>query len=158
MQFLWVSEGVNMIFKIGILVIFAITSIEDIRKKEIHLWEILTCGVLSVAAEAMAFYQGTFDLTDLLLSLLPGALMLFLSFITREGIGYGDGLLILAAGPALSAGNLTMALAIAIVISGLFSGILLVLKKAGRKSKIAFAPFMFMGCLAATVCGYGLGG
>jgi prepilin signal peptidase PulO-like enzyme (type II secretory pathway) len=147
-----------MIFKIGILIILFISSIEDIRKKEILLWEILTCAVLSAAAVGLAFYENNFDIPDILRSLLPGAVMLLLSLITREGIGYGDGLIILAAGPALGFNDLFMALMTAIVLSGFFSGILLVLKKAKRKTRIAFAPFLAVGCAAVTAMSYGIGG
>ena len=147
-----------MIFKIGILILLIISSIEDIRKKEILLWEILTCAFLSVASVSLAFYEGSFDALDALLSLLPGALMLFLSLITREGIGLGDGLIILAAGPALGFNDIFMALMIAIVLSGFFSGALLILKKAKRKTKIAFVPFLAVGCAVGAVISYGLGG
>lgn len=147
-----------MILKIGILIIFVFSSIEDIRKKEILLWEILTCALLSVAAVFMSFYKGGFDILEVLLSLLPGAAMLFLSFVTREGIGYGDGLIILAAGPALGLYDLLITLMIAVCLSGLFSGTLLVLKKAKRKTKIAFAPFIAIGCFVAMAFGHGFGG
>jgi prepilin signal peptidase PulO-like enzyme (type II secretory pathway) len=144
-----------MIFKIGILIIFVISSIEDIRKKEILLWEILTCALISVAAVFMAFYRGRFDILDVLLSLLPGAAMLFLSYVTREGIGYGDGLIILAAGPALGIYDLLASLVTAAVLSGLFSGILLAIKRANRKTQIAFAPFVAIGCFASMALGFG---
>ena len=147
-----------MILKIGILIVLIISSIEDIRKKEILLWEILTCAFLSVAAAGLSFYEGSFDTLGTLLSLLPGAVMLFLSLITRGGIGLGDGLIILAAGPALGFYDLFMALMTAIVLSGFFSGILLILKRAKRKTKIAFAPFLAVGCAMATVLSYGSGG
>ena len=106
----------------------------------------------------MSFYSGGLDITDILLSLLPGGLLLFLSFITREGIGYGDGLIILAAGPALGFCDLLTTLMTAIILSGLFSGLLLILKKVKRKTRIAFAPFLAMGCAVATALGYGIGG
>ena len=147
-----------MIYKIGILMIFVISSIEDIRKKEIFLWEVLVCALLSVASELMAFLNGSFDILDVLLSLLPGAAMLILAFITREGIGFGDGLIILAAGPALGLYGLLTTFVTAVFLSGLFSAIMLVLKKANRKTKIAFAPFLAVGCAMATAVGYGFGG
>ena len=147
-----------MIFKIGILIILILSSIEDIRKKEILLWEIATCGFMSVAAMGFAIYEGSFDILYILLSLLPGALMLLLSLITREGIGYGDGLIILAAGPAIGFDDLIMALMTAIVLSGLFSGILLIVKKAKRKTRIAFMPFLAAGCAAVAAMSYGIGG
>ncbi len=138
-----------MFFKISILIILAISSIEDIRRKEIFLWQILILGGLSLAAVVTSIYDGSFDLWNLLLSLLPGAIMIFLSFITREGVGYGDGLMALAIGPSLGAAASVMAILIAIGISGLFSGILLVLKRAERKTKIAFAPFITIGTFVA---------
>jgi len=147
-----------MIFKLGILAVLVVSSIEDIRKKEILLWEIRTCAVLSVAAVFMAFYKGSLDIMDVLLSILPGALLLFLSFISREGIGYGDGLIVLAAGPSLGFYDLLTMLMTAIILSGLFSGLLLIFKRAKRKTRIAFAPFLAAGCAVAIALGYGIGG
>ena len=147
-----------MIFKLGILAVLVVSSIEDIRKKEILLWEICTCAVLSVAAVFMAFYKGSLDIMDVLLSILPGAILLFLSFISREGIGYGDGLIVLAAGPSLGFYDLLTMLMTAIILSGLFSGLLLIFKRAKRKTRIAFAPFLAVGCAVAIALGYGIGG
>ena len=147
-----------MIFKLGILAVLVVSSIEDIRKKEILLWEICTCAVLSVAAVFMAFYKGSLDIMDVLLSILPGAILLFLSFISREGIGYGDGLIVLAAGPSLGFYDLLTMLMTAIILSGLFSGLLLIFKRAKRKTRIAFAPFLAAGCAVAIALGYGIGG
>ena len=146
-----------MFFKISILIILVISSIEDIRKKEISLWEILLLSGLSFSAVVASIFDGSFDLWSVLLSLLPGAAMIFLAFITREGIGYGDGLMALAIGPALGAGSSIMTIVTAVCVSGLFSGILLVLKRAERKTKIAFAPFITIGTFVAAISGSGMG-
>ena len=146
-----------MFFKISILIILVISSIEDIRKKEICLWEILLLGGLSFSAVVASIFDGSFDLWNVFLSLLPGAAMIFLAFITREGIGYGDGLMALAIGPALGGGSSIMTIVTAVCVSGLFSGILLVLKRAERKTKIAFAPFITIGTFVAAFSGPGMG-
>ena len=138
--------------------ILAIASIGDIRKNEIFLWEILACALLSVAAGVMALYGGDLQLGEAMLSLMPGAAMILLSIITREGIGYGDGLIVLAAGPGLGLNDLVLALMTAMVLNGFFCGILLVLKRAKRKTRVAFVPFLAIGTLLATTVSYGFGG
>ena len=134
-----------MIFEIGILVMLVISSIEDIRRKEILLWEIIACAGLSLIRVAVGVYNGSFDGYGLLLSLLPGAMMLFLTIVTRQGIGLGDGLLILAYGPGLGAYKLWIGVMIAFFVCSFFSGALLVLKRAGKKTTIPFVPFLALG-------------
>ncbi len=137
-----------MFFEIGILMIFIVSSIEDIRKKEVLLWEIVACAGVSLAEGMMDLHSGSLSLWEPALSLIPGLVMLILSVVTRQGIGPGDGLLVLAAGPALGLSGTITSLAAAFCISGLFSGILLLTKKAGKKTKIPFVPFMAVGTLA----------
>jgi leader peptidase (prepilin peptidase)/N-methyltransferase len=134
-----------MIFEISILVILIISSIEDIRKKEVLLWEIIACAMLSLSSAVYGFVSKNPDMAGILLSLIPGGLMLFLAFATRQSIGYGDGLIVLAAGPSLGLYKLLFVMAIAFFASSIFSGLLVAFKRAGKKTRIPFVPFLALG-------------
>ena len=146
-----------MFFEAGILIMLLITSIEDIRKKEILLWEIIAIAALSVTEGVTRYCKGSFDAADFALSLIPGAILLILAFLTRQEVGCGDGLMVLAAGPGLGFFVTLTGLSAAVFISGIFSGIFLVMKKAKRKTKIPFAPFLTIGMMAATIGYRGIG-
>ncbi|WP_158589569.1 prepilin peptidase [Butyrivibrio sp. CB08] len=144
-----------MFFEIGILLILIISSIEDIRKKEILLWEIGTCGIVSVVRVLLDCTSGMFDPGMLALSVLPGAVLLVLALVTRQGIGFGDGLIILSMGPALGAWGIMAAVVTALFASSLFSGTLLILRRAGKKTKIAFMPFLALGSIVTMLGSFG---
>ena len=134
-----------MIFKICIILILAAASVEDVRKREVSALAILSCTLVSAAAVGYGAYRGDFDALSLLLSLLPGAAVLFVALMSREGVGYGDGFLILASGPALGAGAVYLGLLAALFAAAAFSGILITIKRAGRRTRIPFVPFMALG-------------
>ena len=122
-----------------------ISSIGDIRSRDVFLWEILGCLGMSFAKVVFSIYAGNFDASDVLMSLMPGVFLLLLSFVSGQSVGYGDGLLILCAGPALGAGVAVMGMVAGVFACGLMSGILLVLKKVGKKAKMPFVPFLTLG-------------
>ena len=134
-----------MYFGIAVLMIMLIASYRDIRRREIALLPIIACGALSVLRVALDLYRGAADPADLLLSLLPGALFLITAYVSREGVGYGDGLLLLAAGPALGFMTALLGATTAVFASGMISGILLTLRRVGRKTKLPFVPFLTFG-------------
>ena len=127
------------------MLILAAASIEDVRKKEVSAWAIVSCALVSAAAAGLGAYRGDFDILSLFFSLLPGAVLLFVALMSREGVGYGDGFLIFASGPALGAGAVYLGLLAALLLSAVFSGILIVIKRAGRRTRIPFVPFMTLG-------------
>ena len=134
-----------MFFEICILVIMLFISVRDIRKKEILSAEIILTGIISAAGTVMMICKGKFDIISFAISLMPGILMLLISLISRESVGYGDGLLALLAGPALGAEVALGTVLLAVFICGLFSGMLLVIKRAGRGTRVPFVPFMTLG-------------
>ena len=134
-----------MIAEICILVLMLVCSFEDLRKKEIALWKIGLCGVVSLFRVAMQIRGGNADYIAMLLALLPGAFLLGISFVTREGIGYGDGLLMLSIGPGVGLVTLVTGMFIAFFASSIFSAGLLLTKKVKRNHRIPFIPFLTIG-------------
>lgn len=134
-----------MFFGLGVLLIMIITSVGDIRSRAVLMWEILGCFAMSFAKVAYSIYGGSFDASDVLMSMMPGAFLLLLAYVSRQNVGYGDGLLILCAGPALGSNITVMGMIAGVFACGLVSGLLLVIKKVGRKARIPFVPFMTLG-------------
>ena len=134
-----------MIFEICVLLLLLIASAVDIRKKEVPLWELGVAGALSAAKIITDLVVGSFDPLASALALVPGALFLALAFITRQGVGYGDGLLILCIGPALGLYGLALGLIISLFACSLFSGVLLLLKRAKGGTRIPYIPFLTIG-------------
>ena len=134
-----------MNFGITVLAIIVISSVIDIRIKQIPLLLIGAMAFVSILRLFCDFKGGSLQLEDIVISLLPGALFLLISLLTREGVGYGDGLVLIAAGPALGGTVAVFGAIAALFANGIFSGILLAIRKAGKKTKIPFVPFLAAG-------------
>ena len=78
-----------------ILLYLGILAGMDVRKRQISL--VLT-GVLFLTGIGWQILVEQTSWLEWLLSLLPGAGFLTLSYISREQVGYGDGLLLLTVG------------------------------------------------------------
>ena len=119
-----------------ISVFMAVCTITDIRKKEIPV------AVVALSGLALLFYVifgEKKQWMDILYSLMPGMLLLMLSYCTSESIGYGDGLVVLVIGICIAA------VTAGLIISAICAAALLALRKAGGKSRIPFVPFLSVG-------------
>lgn len=134
-----------MIYGISILIILIISSIGDIRKQEINIWEILACLAVSIIRIVAECLTGSFDMAEIIVCLLPGAFLISMGLLTRQSVGFGDGLLALSAAPALGASATCIGLLAAIFICGLASALLLTIKRVGKNFRIPFVPFMTLG-------------
>lgn len=135
----WIINGIMLAF----------CSIQDIREKEISLWKLKIYGILAAAVSLWKLFSPEEDLKilicRLLTGLLPGIFLLILAKITRESIGYGDGLILLFIGLSLGFWE-----CISIFFTGLlgvFLAALLILLFFGRKRglEIPFIPFLLTG-------------
>ena len=123
-----------------LLVILAWNSKEDIRSRKIPLginllfcvagilWTTVAHRTIRTAATGMAVGVGLFGL----------------SLLTGEAVGSGDALLLVVTGSFLGGRQNILLLVIAWSLAGIWSGILLVFRKAGKKSRIPFAPFLLL--------------
>lgn len=127
----------------------------DIRKKEISVIRSVICGsVVLLLRIAMGLLRLQTDAVQFLLTaILPGCILLMTGKLTRQEVGYGDGILLLVCGLCLGGKN-----AILLFVSGLFlmfpvSLILLLSGKADRRAELPFAPFLlaaYLGWLMQT--------
>lgn len=135
-------------FKILTGIILAAAGIMDIRKKEIPVFLFAAGGVLAVARFLLSPAEGWIYYT---FALAPGLGMLFVSLLTREKVGYGDGIFLVIIG-LLEGGRQCMAiLGIALLLASLFSVLLLICKKASLQARIPFVPFVFISYLLLSV-------
>ena len=127
------------------MIIVSLAAIEDFATKEISLWMPLSCGVVSAMQLILGMIKGDGGLMEALLSLIPGLVFIFLSFATRQDIGYGDGLMMLSFAPVLGLNRVCFCIVVALTISSVFSIILLMLRKGNRDTRISFIPMLAVG-------------
>ena len=74
-----------------------------------------------------------------------GLVMLLIGYASRQALGYGDGLLMAAAGTYLGWAGTLVLLLCSLMVAAVTSMALLAAKKKSRKDRIAFAPFVLAG-------------
>ena len=125
-----------------ILLYLGILAGMDVRKRQISL--VLT-GVLFLAGIGWQILVEQTSWLEWLLSLLPGAGFLTLSYISREQVGYGDGLLLLTVGIWLGFGQTFGVLTLGLILCSVLCGVLLMRKKIRKQDSIPLVPFLLLG-------------
>ena len=133
------------------IAVLLILSFQDIKRREISGYLVIIYGLSGIVI-------GMFKIPvmELLLSAVPGAFLLILGRITDEGIGYGDGLVILALGIWVGLYLSLVALIVGILLLGIVSlGYVLMMKikreKVFLQTKMPFMPFLLSG-LVVSIC------
>ncbi len=128
-------------------VFLGICTVTDIREKAVNLWVIL---VFLISGAALVPFSGT-GAEEVILGLIPGALLLLLSFVTKGAVGTGDGLALAVTGILLGPlWNLKLFMT-ALFLTAVFSAVLLIIRKCGRDSELPFLPFLFVSFLLTSV-------
>ncbi|MCM1105417.1 MAG: hypothetical protein NC355_00600 [Blautia sp.] len=125
-------------------------SVEDIRRKELATLPILVVGV---AGLALSLLGGEWRELSVLIRFVPGLLCLLLACVSRESIGYGDGLVILCMGGYLSIAQLLQMCMTALTLAGLAALFLLLVRHRGRKTTLPLIPFLLAGYVLALAGG-----
>lgn len=139
----------EMIFNIIQIFLLAIAAFSDIRRKEISLWPVICMALLSLTSGAIALFQGKRTIEELLICLIPGALLMLLALLSRQSIGYGDGLIVMAIGMTFGIGKLAVGIAIALFTSGIMSIFLITIRRAKRNEIFPFVPFIMAGMVVS---------
>ena len=126
-------------------IITAAAAVLDIRKKELPWPVFAASGLVSAACMIRDAAGGGNWYTRPLLSLIPGAALLALAFLSREAMGYGDGLYAMSVGPVFGMEAMFFGVFAAFFLCAVTSVFLLVFRKADRKSSLPYIPFLLAG-------------
>ena len=114
-------------------------SIEDVKKRELHSLPIL---LTAVGGLVLALLAGTWRQGSFWAGFLPGAVVLGLAWMTKEGIGYGDGLVIISMGCFYPAYALAAVVFTAFTAAGVAALVLLLFLRKNKKTQLPFVPFL----------------
>ena len=131
------------------LLLMAAASVSDIRKKEISMWLILIMAIVSLGGTAWEIYSGRMSIADCAVSLIPAFIMLLISFVSRQGMGYGDGILVLSISMVFGIYRLLVGLSVAFFMTGVLSIVLITIKRAKRNDRLPFIPFILVGMVVS---------
>lgn len=133
-----------MIQKCMLLGMLFLMAEKDIRTRELPVIYFVISGA---AGMGIFLWRQPFSVENLLGGIAVGGFLLLCSFISREGIGKGDGYLFCITGIFLGFWENLLLLLSALVLSALGAFLLLAVKHCGRRFQIPFVPFV----LAANV-------
>ncbi len=129
-----------MIRKTIVLLLLAVSSMEDLRSMKIYmppLYTALTLGMIwAIFGDSELFLYR-------LAGLLSGGLLLLLAFLSREAIGLGDAALFLVLGIWLGLWESLLLLTASLVLAAL-AGIFLWIRKKSMKQAFPFVPFVLI--------------
>ena len=110
----------------------------DFKYKEIPLWFTLLGGVVGI----VICVREERTVFEVLVSCLPGLVVIFFSWMTKEIIGYGDGIVLLVMGFYLSLSQVLSVGMFAVFIAGIVALILLTVFQKRGSYRIPFIPFL----------------
>ena len=125
-----------------LLILLIIISVYDIRYRSIPIWCIMagfSGAVIYIAC------TGNVNIYEIVLDVLPGAVFILIAFCTREKVGYGDGLVVLIMGIVMHADLCIFALTCGLIISAIFSAVMVASRRLGLRAEIPFVPFLTLG-------------
>ena len=133
-----------MIQQAVLLCILGISAYQDCRSKTVCFPFLAASGLLG---GIFLLCSDPGNGMDMLLGAGIGGIVLLLSFITRESIGRGDGLMLMVSGVFLGAEkNLELFFA-ALLLCGMAALFLIVMKRKERTCRIPLAPYLLAGYL-----------
>ncbi len=150
----WRKIKMNIIKMVVVAAVLLWNSIYDLNYKKISIPVTFLGMIMGVFFIIITLIKnnGYYIIIEALGGVSVGIFLILCSFFTRGQIGIGDGIICCFTG--LFYGffeNLSM-LFIGLLLSALVSFLLLLSKKAGRKTEIPFVPFLFLGYCCIQIC------
>lgn len=125
----------------------AVTGWKDWKKREISL---LLTGIYGLIGLGLSIYEGR-TMEEWLVPLGVSMVMIAMSVLTRGEIGLGDGWIFLALGMMLTTESYIKTACIGMMAAAVYSGVLLVICRKGRKTEIPLVPFLLIGYLGGVL-------
>lgn len=117
----------------------------DLKRKRVVVPVVVLFGAMAVLYRLWCG-NGAFEL---LVGLVPGMLLLLVSYCTRESIGRGDGMVLCALGIYCGCRKILAILGMALLLAAMLAIVLLALRRVGRKTELPFLPCL---CAAYLLC------
>nr|MBQ8253088.1 prepilin peptidase [Lachnospiraceae bacterium] len=119
-------------------IFLGVNTVTDFKKHRIYV----VFNLLSAVAGLIIFaYEKEPKWISLIGGIFIGAYLYLFSLLTKGAVGIGDSIVVAVSGIFLGGGRNATVLMGGLLLAGLCGGILLVCKKAGRKSELPFVPF-----------------
>lgn len=130
------------IVHICLIIILGVICVFDIKRKKIPVYMLI---ILAAAGIISNFTVGEFDIEKRIIAMLPGMILLIVSMITKQQIGYGDGKIILIMGLYIDIDDILSIVLSSFFVSSIAAIILMTVFKKKKNFEMAFSPFLLIG-------------
>ena len=130
------------IVHICLIIILGVICVFDIKRKKIPIYMLI---ILAAAGIISNFTVGEFDIEKRIIAMLPGMILLIVSMITKQQIGYGDGMIILIMGLYIDIDDILSIVLSSFLLSSIAAIILMTVFKKKKNFEMAFSPFLLIG-------------
>lgn len=120
-----------------VLMMLALETFSDIRTKTVSGLRIIIFIIIGIPVNIIMRYQTLWSAVG---GILVGGILLIYAFITKGGIGIGDGLMFVCLGIYLGLSVNLRLLFFSLITAAVLGGIYAVIKKRSIKSQIPFIP------------------
>lgn len=114
--------------------------IRDLLRRNVSVISVICVALFGLVLQ---FWDGNFNLPEVMGGIAVGGGFLLLAKLTDEAIGYGDGLMMAATGIVLGFRGNILLVCVAFALCAAVSVILLIFRKAGKKTVLPFVSFLF---------------
>lgn len=136
--------------EIALFLFLAVCAVFDGLNRRVPL-AVIWLGMLTACCFRFAGLMGETSLMETALSLLPGAGVFLLGFLTKEKVGYGDGWALLMIGLFAGFYQCFLILLVGLLVESAAAIVLLAVGKIKRDREIPFLPFLLLG-MGVVVC------
>lgn len=130
------------IVHICLIIILGVICVFDIKRKKIPVYMLI---ILAAAGIISNFTVGEFDIEKRIIAMLPGMILLIVSMITKQQIGYGDGMIILIMGLYIDIDDILSIVLSSFLLSSIAAIILMTVFKKKKNFEMSFSPFLLIG-------------
>ena len=116
--------------------------VRDLKKRKISMTSVFLTGILGILF-GIPLIKDNF--ISMLGGIAIGLVCLLIAGLTNEKVGYGDGWVLTVMGIYLGFRSNLYLLSVSLFLASLTSVLLLISKKAGRKTELPFVTFMIPG-------------
>lgn len=124
-----------------LLPVLLLLAVADVKKKKVRVASLVVCGFAFAAVAT----QQEVSLFWRMGGLAFGVLLLVLCRMSHEALGTADGIILLYCGGTFGLRNALLICLFSFLASAVGAGILLLLRRIGRKDRIPFLPFLLAG-------------
>lgn len=134
----------------GLLILLIPCTVTDLRDRTLPAVFMAAFGVTAAAVNRIF---GILSWPELLAGLLPGVFLLAAARLSKERIGYGDGVLFLAIGLLCGAGGTVTILFLSLVLLAAAGTVILLARRKSMRTELPFAPFALASALITFAAG-----